>query len=140
MIILSSFYVINITAKVWKCKLVEKGYVFEDDLGRQVEVHAVENTAALLGSFGDVWDLVGGHICAAPDDAWNDFHIEMDKDTTNLGHTKDLSLEKLFAAKLDFIIASSNTRVDMEWKDTLEAPHIPTSYFDVNTFEDYLHM
>lgn len=120
--------------------LLEEGYVFQDDLGREVEVHAVENTAALLGSFADVWDLAGGHLCAAPDDAWQDFEIEMDKDAINLGHTKELSLENLFASKPDFVIASANTRVDMEWKDTLESSNIPTAYFDVNNFEDYLRM
>ena len=120
--------------------LLEDGYVFQDDLGREVEVHAVENTAALLGSFADVWDLAGGHLCAAPDDAWQDFEIAMDEDAVNLGHTKELSLENLFASKPDFIIASTNTRVDMEWKDTLESSDIPTAYFDVNNFEDYLRM
>lgn len=120
--------------------LLEDGYVFQDDLGREVEVHAVENTAALLGSFADVWDLAGGHLCAAPDDAWQDFEIAMDEDAVNLGHTKELSLENLFASKPDFIIASTNTRVDMEWKDTLESSNIPTAYFDVNNFEDYLRM
>lgn len=118
----------------------KEGYVFTDDLGREVVVHEVENTAALLGSFGDVWDLAGGHLCAAPDDAWNDFQIEMDENALNLGHTKELSLENLFASNPDFIIASTNTSVDMEWKDTLESSNIPTAYFDVNTFTDYLEM
>lgn len=120
--------------------VVGDGYTFVDDLQREVEVYSVENTAVLLGSFAHVWDLAGGHLCAAPDDAWNDFEINLDENTVNLGHTKELSLEKLFASKPDFIIASSNTRVDMEWKDTLEQSHIPTAYFDVNTFDDYLRM
>ena len=119
---------------------LEKGYEFVDDLDRSLTVYSVENTAALLGSFADVWDLAGGHLCAAPDDAWQDFEIEMDKDAMNLGHTKELSLENLFASKPDFVIASANTRVDMEWKDTLESSNIPTAYFDVNNFEDYLNM
>ena len=119
---------------------LEKGYEFVDDLDRRVTVYSVENTAALLGSFADVWVLAGGHLCAAPDDAWQDFEIEMDKDAINLGHTKELSLENLFASKPDFVIASANTRVDMEWKDTLESSNIPTAYFDVNNFEDYLNM
>ena len=57
-----------------------------------------------------------------------------------MGSTEDLSMEKLLASHPDFIIASGNRRQNVEWKETLEATGIPTAYFEVNNFEDYLFM
>ena len=116
------------------------GYTFTDDLGRTVTVDQPKQVACLLGSFADVWHLAGGEIAAAPDDAWVDFDLPLSGDTVNLGHTKNLSLESLFAAEPDFVIASSNTDIDLSWMDTLEAAGIPTAYFDVSDFDDYLRM
>ena len=118
----------------------ETGYTFTDDLGREVSVDAPERVAALLGSFADVWVLAGGEVKASADDAWEDFGLEMSEDAVNLGKTKEISLEKLFEAEPDFIMASTNTRVHMEWQETLEQTGIPTAYFDVADFDDYLRM
>ena len=116
------------------------GRYFTDDLGRTVVVDQPERVACLLGSFADVWVLAGGEVIAAPDDAWVDFGFPMPEDAVNLGNTKDLSLEALFAAEPDFVIASANTEVDVQWMPTLESAGIPTAYFDVSDFDDYLRM
>lgn len=113
---------------------------FTDDLGREVTVDNPQRVATLLGSFADMWVLAGGTVQASADDAWDDFDIDMPKDAVNLGQTKDLSLEKLFEANPDFIIASANTKIDMEWKETLEQSGIPTAYFEVSGFDDYLRV
>lgn len=113
---------------------------FTDDLGRKVSVENPQRVAALLGSFAHMWTLAGGTVYASADDAWNDFDIDMPSDAVNLGHTKSLSLEKLFGAQPDFIIASTNTRIDVEWQSTLENSGIPTAYFDVADFDDYLRV
>lgn len=113
---------------------------FTDDLGREVTIEDPERTAALLGSFADIWYLAGGTICASADDAWEDFDLELPEDAVNLGMTKELSLEKLFEADPDFVLASSNTKQNLEWQDTLEAAQIPVAYFDVSDFEDYLRV
>ena len=113
---------------------------FTDDLGREITVDNPKRVATLLGSFADMWVLAGGEVYASPDDAWNDFNLDMPEDAVNLGQTKSLNLEKLFEAQPDFIIASKNTKIDMEWKETLEKSGIPTAYFDVNNFEDYLRV
>lgn len=115
-------------------------YTFTDDLGREVSVNKPERVATLLGSFAHVWTLAGGEVIASADDAWEDFDIDMREDAVNLGHTKSLNLELLLSSKPDFIIATTNTRVDMEWKETLEKTGIPTAYFDVSDFDDYLRM
>jgi len=113
---------------------------FTDDLGREVTVENPQRVAALLGSFADMWVLAGGEVIASADDAWDDFQLDMPETAVNLGNTKDLNLEKLFEADPDFIIASASTRVDMEWKETLENSGIPTAYFDVSGFDDYLRV
>lgn len=116
-------------------------FTFTDDLGRVVVLEkAPRRVACLLGSFADVWMLSGGGVIAAPDDAWEDFHLDLPEDAVVLGSAKNLSLERLLACQPDFIIASSNTRLHVQWLDTLEASGIPTAYFDVADFEDYLRL
>ena len=113
---------------------------FTDALGREVTVNAPEKAAALLGSFAEVWTLAGGQLAAAPDDAWNDMELSLSEDVLNLGKINELSLETLLSADPDFIIASSQIRVDLEWLDTIESTDIPIAYFDVSDFDDYLAM
>jgi len=116
------------------------GYTFTDDLGRTVTVTSTRRTAALLGSFADVWYLAGGTVCASADDAWDDFDLPLGEDTVNLGSTKKLNLESLLASNPTFVIASTNTPQHLQWQPTLEAAGIPVAYFDVSCFEDYLRM
>ncbi len=113
---------------------------FTDDLGRQVNVANPKRTAALIGSFAEIWQLAGGEVCATADDAWDDMGLTLSEGTVNLGQTKSINVEKLLEANPDFIIASANTKVNMEMLDTLEATKIPVSYFDVSGFDDYLRV
>ncbi len=113
---------------------------FTDDLGRTVTVNEPERVVALLGSYADIWHLAGGTVCATVDDAWDDFDLELSEDTINLGMTKEPSLELLFASNPDFVIASTNTKANVEMKDILESSGIPVAYFDVSDFDDYLRM
>lgn len=115
-------------------------FTFQDDLGRTVSVQEPKRVACLLGSFAQVWQLAGGEVIATADDAWDDLSLELSDECINLGNTKELSLELLLAAQPDFILASSNTRQNLEWKDTLEAAGIPTAYFEVSDFDDYLSL
>lgn len=115
-------------------------YTFTDDLGYEVTVGAHERVAVLLGSYADVWMLAGGSVCAAPDDAFEDFDLELSEETVNLGAIRKLSLELLLASEPDFVLASSNTPQNVEWREPLEGAGIPVAYFDVAGFEDYLRM
>lgn len=118
----------------------DEGYTFTDALGRTVAVSNPKRVAALLGSFADIWYLAGGEIIASADDAWDDFDLPMSEDAINLGMTKDLSLEKLFEADPDFVLASSNTKGNVEWLEVLESAGITVAYFEVNDFDDYLNV
>lgn len=113
---------------------------FSDDLGRTVTVDQPKRVAALLGSFAQIWSLAGGEVCATADDAWEDLHLSLPDETVNLGNTKELSLELLLSSRPDFILASTNTRQNVEWKETLEAAGIPVAYFDIADFPDYLRL
>ena len=113
---------------------------FTDDLGREVTLAQPKRVACLLGSFAQIWQLAGGEVIATADDAWDDLGLELPEDCVNLGNTKELSLELLLSAKPDFILASANTRQNLEWMETLEAANIPTAYFDVSDFQDYLRL
>ena len=111
---------------------------FTDDLGRSISVSNPKRVAALLGSFAQIWQLAGGQVIATADDAWDDFALELPEDAVNLGGTKHLSLELLLSAQPDFILASTNTRQNVEMKEILESTGVPVAYFDVFDFSDYL--
>lgn len=103
----------------------ENTVTFTDNLGRTVTVENPRRVAALLGSFAQVWMLAGGDVIATADDAWDDLQLELSETAVNLGNTKALSLELLRAAQPDFILASTNTRQNVQWQDTLEVTGIP---------------
>ena len=117
-----------------------EGFTFNDDLGRTVTVNQPRRVACLLGSFAQIWQLAGGEVIATADDAWDDLSLELSDDCVNLGNTKELSLELLLSSQPDFILASANTRQNLEWMETLESAKIPTAYFDVADFDGYLRL
>jgi iron complex transport system substrate-binding protein len=117
-----------------------EGLAFTDDLCRTIMVNQPQRVACLLGSFAQIWQLAGGEVIATADDAWDDLGLQLSEDCVNLGNTKELSLELLLSAQPDFILASANTRQNLEWKETLASVGIPTAYFDVADFEDYLRL
>jgi len=116
---------------------------FTDDLGRELELAVrPKRVAALIGSFADIWCLAGGKdsLAAAASDAWTNFELGLDESVANLGSVKDPSLETLLACEPDLILASCNTTADVELLETFEDAGIPTAYFEVDSFDDYLRM
>lgn len=113
----------------------------KDDLDREVTLETrPERVAVLMGSFAETWLLAGGELIAAPKDAWEDFDLSLDESVTNLGSYQKISAEALFGLEADLIIASANTKDQVEMKETLEGAGLNVLYFDVNGFEDYLRM
>ena len=112
-----------------------------DDLGRSVTIEQEpKHVAVIMGSFADVWQLAGGTMVATVNDAWEDFHLELGSEVKNLGKYNAISTEMLFSVDADLVIASSNTKKQVELKDTLEAAKVPVLYFEINEFSDYLRM
>ena len=116
--------------------------VFTDDLGQEFAIEPPRRTAALIGSFADIWCLAGGRdtLAAAAGDAWTSFDLGLRVDTVNLGAVKEPNLEALLAAEPDLILASVNTAADLELKDTFAQAGLAAAYFEVDCFDDYLRM
>ena len=115
--------------------------VITDDLGREVTLEAPpQRVAVLMASFAETWLLAGGELIAAPKDAWEDFDLELPDTVVDLGSYMKISPEALFDLEPDLIIASANTKSQVEMKETLERARVDVLYFDVNGFEDYLRM
>ena len=117
-----------------------KTITFTDALGRKVSiVEKPQRVAALIGSFSDIWVLSGGELCASADDAWSDFGLEL-HGAVNIGGAHSPNLELLISSAPSFVIASASTASNVDMKDSLEDMGITVAYFDVDNFEDYLHM
>ena len=112
-----------------------------DDLGREVTIDAQpQAVAAIMGSFADTWVLAGGTLKAAVHDAWEDFGLDLGEDAVDLGKYNAINLEQLFGAEVDLVLASANTKKQVDIKDTLESAGVKVLYFNVNSFDDYLRM
>ena len=117
--------------------------ILTDDLGRSVTIERrPQRVAALIGSFADIWCLAGGAdvLVAAADDTFRKFDLPISAETVNLGATKDISLEKLLAARPQLVIASCSTAEQVALEPVLSQMGLNTVYFDVDSFEDYLRM
>ena len=116
----------------------EEAITFTDDLGYTVAVDHPQKTAVLSGSYADAWQLAGGVIAAATEDA-EDFLQNPDK-AVSLGKINSPNIETMIAEKVDFAILSGAMAEQVKLRDTLEAAGITTAYFKVETFEDYAEM
>ena len=114
-----------------------------DDMGREVTfTETPQRVAPLIGSFADIWILAGGQdtIVATAHDAWTSFDFELGEDVADLGGVRDLSLEQLLASDPDLVIGSINTSADTDILPALEEMGIQALYFEVDSFDQYLHM
>ena len=93
-----------------------------------------------MGSFANVWELAGGTLVGASDDAFSDYHIA--SDAQKIGDFSSLNAESIIALNPDFVILTGSNSgrgggvAQTELADTLTAANIPVAYFKVTTFED----
>ena len=115
---------------------------FTDDLGRELELEPPRRTAAMIGSFADIWCLAGGKdtLIATAGDAWTSFDLGLGENVADLGAVKEPSLEVLLSAEPDLILASVNTAANLELEEAFAQAGIPAAYFEVDCFDDYLRM
>ena len=115
---------------------------FTDDLGREVSIPRPNRVVALIASFADVWCLAGGaeSLVGVTNAVWTYYDLPLREDVVNLGSAKQLNLEELIACQPGLVLASCGTDRNVELEETFEKMGIPTAYFSVNSFEDYLRM
>ena len=120
----------------------EGSVLVTDHLGRELTLQPPKRVACLIGSFTDVWLLAGGEdtLVASAGDAWTSFELDLGEGVANLGSVAEPNLELLLAAEPDFVLASVNTKADLELLDTFEELGIPAAYFQVTGFQDYLEL
>mgnify|MGYP000287524211 FL=1 len=134
-------------AKSVDLKIAEDGAVsFTDDLGNTVTVKKPKHVVACMGSFANAWELAGGELTAATDDAYENYGVDADK-VASVGRSTSLSLESIMAQDPDFVITTGlsdgkhSTGVSQsDLKSALDASEIPCAFFKVTTFDDYLRM
>lgn len=113
---------------------------FTDALGQEFSLSRPKRVAALIGSFAEIWCLAGGEdtLAATANDAWESFRLELGEHVVNLGSGMKPSAELTLAAEPDLVLASSISSSNLELRETFDQADIPTAYFDVASFEDYL--
>lgn len=118
---------------------------FTDDAGNTVTVNDPQRVVACMGSFADAWTLAGGTLVGASDDAFADYGVSEDG-VQRVGDFSAPSLESIIACEPDFVIMTSassgkpGSGSQLDLKEGLDAAGIPVAYFEVVTFDDYLHM
>ena len=118
----------------------EAGISYTDALGRTVVLPLrPQRVAALLGSFAEVWVLAGGELCAAAEDAFEDFGLEQGS-AVNLGGAHSPGEEALLASEPQLVLASASTASHVAMLTPLEMAGITVIYLNVDNFADYLAM
>ncbi|MCH3925832.1 MAG: ABC transporter substrate-binding protein [Atopobiaceae bacterium] len=116
---------------------------FTDDLGREVTLSNSQRVVACMGSFAGAWQLAGGTLVGASDDAFA--HYGVDSATVaGVGKSTALNLESILDLDPDFVImtgisdgkhATGVSQEDME--TALGEAGVPVAFFKVTTFADY---
>lgn len=120
---------------------------FTDDLGNEVTVANPQRVVACMGSFANAWELAGGTLIGVSDDALTaeGFTIES-PDVATVGDFTNVNVESIIALEPDFVIMTSGTggrggdSSQADLREALVSSGIPVAYFEVTTFDDYLHL
>lgn len=118
---------------------------FTDDLGNQVTLNSHDRVVACMGSFANVWELAGGTLVGASDDAFESYQLSS-PDVQRIGDFSAPNLEAIIALEPDFVIMTSGTggrggsSSQADLKAALDASGVPVAFFEVTTFDDYVRM
>lgn len=121
------------------------GATFTDDMGNEVKVTTHDRVVACMGSFANTWELAGGTLVGASDDAFDSYDMQS-KNVQKVGDFSNPNLEAIIALEPDFVIMTGGTggrggnSSQTDLKAALDASGIPVAYFEVTTFPDYMRM
>ncbi|MEE6158281.1 ABC transporter substrate-binding protein [Olsenella sp. YH-ols2221] len=116
---------------------------FTDDLGREVTVSNPQRVVACMGSFAGAWQLAGGTLVGASDDAFSHYGVDSSA-VSGVGKSTELNLESILDLDPDFVImtgisdgkhATGVSQEDLE--SSLDEAGVPVAFFKVTTFADY---
>lgn len=117
------------------------GYTFRDDTGAEITVpEKPETVAVLLSSLADLWITAGGSVDITVGETVERGFAPETVILVDGGAGKTIDLERLVAAKPDFVLYSSDLAGQLECADTLRAAGIPAAGFRVETLDDYLRV
>jgi len=118
----------------------QKNYTFTDALGNKVTVSNPLRVVSLFGSFTETWQLAGGNVIAATDDAINERKLNLGTGVEIIGTVKAPNLEKIISLNPDFVILSADISSQVQAAETLRKAGITCAFFKVEHFSDYLDM
>lgn len=120
---------------------------FTDDTGAEVTVENPQRVVACMGSFASMWELAGGTLVGASDDAFTLSGYDLvSPNVQKVGDFASPNLESIIALEPDFVIMTSGSggrggdSNQADLKAALAASDIPVACFQVTTFEDYERM
>lgn len=116
----------------------KEAVTFTDSAGRTVTVSSPAKTAVFTGSLADLWQLAGGTVSFATEDAFDNEDISLPEDAVNIGLLNSPSAELLIDGEADFAILSPTVHGGMELAETLEQTGITCAFFEIEDFSDYL--
>lgn len=120
--------------------------VAADDRGAQAQVASLDAVVALMGSFAKTWQLAGGSLVGATDDAFADYDLDGAEGIASVGDFSSPSLERVLALSPSLVVMSASTAgrggtsSQAELAAPLEEAGVPVLAFKVTLFGDYLRM
>ena len=119
-----------------------EGVGFRDSLGNAVRLDGKPmRVAVLFSSLADMWQLAGGEVSITVGQSVergfsSDDIPQVHSDSGGVG--KSINVELLLAQKPDFVICTPDYPGQLDIADLLCAAGIPTAYFRLDSFSDYL--
>ncbi len=105
----------------------------------EAAVGAPQRVVALTSSLADVWQLAGGELVGATNDAFKDQNLNLDpKLVTDIGTVKEPNMELIFSLSPDIIIMSEDIPGQADLVTAFEGAGIKCLLQKIETFEDYL--
>lgn len=114
-------------------------YQFKDSLGNEVVLkEKPERVAVLFSSYAEIWSLAKGEIVCSVGDAVKRGFVDSDVELADSGAGLKLDMEKLVAAKPDFVIVTADLSAQLEAYEVMKEAGVACAAFREESLDDYL--